>query len=135
VNSTACANAPSVDQVDSRRILVVDDDVSTARAIRVILSSAGYQPTLCHAGGEALAEAGRASPAAALVDIHLPDLSGLILAQKLRAMMGPDRPIIVVSGDTSMETLNSLSHVGATYFLSKPMNVGTLLERLKAWLA
>ena len=86
-------------------------------------------------GSAALEAAEREKPAAVLLDIHLPDLSGLILAQKLRSIMGPDRPIIMVSGDTSMETLNSLSHVGATYFFSKPMNVGSLLERLKEWLA
>jgi DNA-binding response OmpR family regulator len=71
--------------------------------------------------------------AAALVDIHLPDLSGLVVAQKLREMLGPDAPIVVVSGDTSMEVINALPHVGATYFFSKPLNVAYLLERMKEW--
>ena len=48
-----------------------------------------------------------------------------------REILGPDTPIIVLSGDTSMPTLNSLPHVGATYFFSKPVNAAHLLERLK----
>lgn len=119
----------------SRRILIVDDDVPTAKAMRAILANAGYDPMLCHMGNDALEVAREGSPVAALIDVHLPDLSGLILAQKIRSILGPQRPIIMVSGDTSMETLNSLAHVGATYFFSKPMNAGTLLERLRQCLA
>ena len=52
----------------------------------------------------------------------------------MRELLGPDVPIIVVSGDTSMEVINALSHVGATYFFSKPLNVPNLLERLKEWI-
>ena len=65
-----------------------------------------------------------------MVDIHLPDLNGLVITQKLRDQLGPRVPIIIVSGDTSMETLNSLAHVGATYFLSKPTSPSVLLQML-----
>ena len=66
-----------------------------------------------------------------MVDVHLPDMNGLILSQKLREQLGPEAPIIVLSGDTSMETLNSLSLVGATYFFSKPVNSEQLLDRIR----
>jgi CheY-like chemotaxis protein len=65
-----------------------------------------------------------------MVDIHLPDLNGLVITRKLCDQLGPRVPIIVVSGDTSMETLNSLAHVGATYFLSKPTSPAVLLQIL-----
>src|SRR4051812_7527820 len=99
--------------------------------MRLVLADAGYDPVVCHMGNDALACAQRDKPAAAVIDVHLPDLSGLILTQKLRQILGSDTPIIMVSGDTSMETLNSLPHVGATYFFSKPMNVESLIERLR----
>ena len=76
----------------------------------------------------------RSALVAALVDIHLPDLHGLVLSSKLRELLGPAVPIIVISGDTSMANLNALSHVGATYFLSKPLNPAALLARLKQYL-
>jgi DNA-binding response OmpR family regulator len=122
-------------QQEPRRILVVDDDVATAKAMHTILEDAGYEALLCHMGNDALKAARTSQPAAALIDVHLPDVNGLILAQQMRNILGPEKPIIMVSGDTSMETLNSLSHVGATYFFSKPMNAGSLLERLRQCLA
>ena len=63
----------------------------------------------------------------------MPDISGLVVSQKLREMLGPDVPIIVLSGDTSMQMLNSLPHVGATYFFSKPVNASQLVERMREW--
>ena len=116
-------------------ILVVEDDPSTARSVASILQRAGYETAVCHNGTAALNMARDLRPTAAMVDIHLPDLSGLILTQKLREQLGPGVPIIVVSGDTSMETLNSLSYVGATYFLSKPMAANVLLQLLGTCLA
>jgi DNA-binding response OmpR family regulator len=123
------SEAPTV--AKARKILVVEDDVTTARALRIILKDAGYEPTICHAGNEALEHARSNQPAAAMIDVHLPDLSGLILAQQIRQLVGKQIPIIMVSGDTSMETLNSLQHVGATYFLSKPLNRKSLIELMK----
>jgi DNA-binding response OmpR family regulator len=119
----------------SRKILIVDDDVTTARAIQVILREAGYDAATCHAGTAALDAARRDPPDAALIDIHLPDLNGMILAQQLRQLLGPDKPIVMLSGDTSMATLNSLPHVGATYFFSKPLSSSLLVQRLREWLA
>ena len=119
---------------NTRRILVVEDDRAAARALGRILSDAGYNPIVCHGGIEALASARAEPPAAAMIDVHLPDLNGLILAQQIRQIVGKQIPLIMVSGDTSMETLNSLHHVGATYFLSKPLNRKGLIEWMKEWI-
>jgi len=60
-------------------------------------------------------------------------MNGLVVAQKLRERIGPSGTIIILSGDTSLETLNSLPHVGATYFFSKPVSASKLVERLREW--
>jgi len=112
-------------------ILIVDDNSNVTKALAGLMKNAGYSPVACLSGAEALSYVQTTSPAAAVVDIHLPDISGLIVAQKLRDRFGPSIPIIVVSGDTSMETLNSLSHVGATYFFSKPISAQMLLQHLR----
>ncbi len=113
-------------------ILVVDDNRMVTRALSTLIRNAGYAPFACHSGADALAFAGgNTLPGAAVIDIHLPDINGLILSQKLRDRFGPDTPIIVVSGDTSMETIKSLPHVGATYFFPKPVNANALMQRLK----
>ena len=117
------------------RILIIDDSQPTAAALAAVLRRAAYQPTVAYRGHEGIERARDGDFAAAVVDIHLPDLSGLVVSQKLRELLGPRTPIIVLSGDTSMTTLNSLPHVGATYFFSKPVNAAHLLERLNEWLA
>ena len=115
------------------RILIIDDSPPTASALSALLRRADYETTVAHRGFEGIEAARAASFAAAVVDIHLPDLSGLVVSQKLREILGPGTPIIVLSGDTSMTTLNSLPHVGATYFFSKPVNASLLLQRLREW--
>jgi len=117
------------------RILIIDDSQPTANALAAVLRRADYETTVAYRGNAGIEQARSGSFAAAVVDIHLPDLSGLVVSQKLRELLGPQTPIIVLSGDTSMTTLNSLPHVGATYFFSKPVNASHLLERLREWLA
>ena len=68
---------------------------------------------------------------AAIIDIHLPDINGLILSRQLRDTLGPGTPIIVLSGDASMEVLNSLPHVGADYFFCKPVKGSLLVDRVR----
>jgi len=116
------------------RILVIDDSHPTADALSAVLRRAKYETAVAYRGIEGLEMARNGSYGAAVVDVHLPDLSGLVVSQKLREILGPRTPIIVLSGDTSMTTLNSLPHVGATYFFSKPVNASLLLERLREWL-
>ena len=116
-------------------ILLVEDDAGVAGAVVKYLEKSGFAVHLCHRGSEALEYVETVRPSAIITDIHLPDINGLVLSQKFRATLGDVLPIIVLSGDTSMETLKSLSHVGATYFLNKPVNFQLLHSRLNDFLA
>jgi DNA-binding response OmpR family regulator len=112
-------------------VLVVDDNESVVHALARLLSHEGWRVSICYNGMDALKQVEGEMLAAAVVDIHLPDISGLVLSSKLRERFGPKLPIIVLSGDTSMENIRSLEHVGATYFISKPFNSEHLVERLR----
>ena len=124
------AQAPSVPP-SLQSVLIVDDNAAVTHALGALIRKAGFETIPCHTGNDALTYCTGERPDAAVIDIHLPDLNGLILARSLREQLGPSVPIIVVSGDTSMETINSLPHVGATYFFSKPVNPAALMEQLK----
>jgi DNA-binding response OmpR family regulator len=115
-------------------ILIVDDNQLITQALRAFLTAAGFKVTPFNAGLAALRHAAEQRPDAAIIDIHLPDISGLVLTQRLRDLLGPRIPLIILSGDTSMETLNSLPHVGATYFFSKPVQGAQLIARLREWI-
>lgn len=127
---TAAPTLPSQGEV-----LVVEDNFSVAKALSGVLRGAGFDATPVHNASAALEHCRTAAPCAAVIDIHLPDFNGLLLAQKLRDRLGAATPIIIVSGDTSMETIKSLSQVGATYFFSKPVNAKALVAQLKELLA
>lgn len=114
-----------------KTIWVVDDNQVVTRALARVLKQSGFDPKLFHTGQAALKHPSDPPPAAAVIDIHLPDLSGLELAKSLRQRLGDRIPLIIVSGDTSMENLAALPRVGATYFFSKPLRPAQLLERLR----
>jgi DNA-binding response OmpR family regulator len=131
------SDAPIAAAVSPQVVMIVDDNQGTTKALSSLVRKAGFEPRGCLCAQEALdaldgADGSSAcKPMAAVIDIHLPDMNGLVLIQRIRERLGATTPIIVVSGDTSMETLRSLPHVGATYFFPKPMNAGALVEQLK----
>ena len=120
-----------MDEVVPRKVvLVVEDDVHLGKMLCAFLKRSGYDAQLAATGHDALDFCDHRCPAAIIADVHLPDLNGLILTSKLRQKFGKSMPIIVLSGDTSMEVIRSLSHVGATHFFNKPLNLDNLRQHL-----
>jgi FixJ family two-component response regulator len=141
VNPTFPNQAPGAEPAESPpppappSILIVDDNAPTTRGLGGLFRQAGYLPNTFHRGIDAIAFAEQCRPAGAIVDVHLPDISGLLVSRRLREILGPNVPIVVLSGDTSMEVLNSLPHAGATYFFRKPVPAAMLLERFRGLMA
>jgi CheY-like chemotaxis protein len=117
---------------EGARVLVVDDNQVVARTLLRLLRSEGYEPLVFESGQKALNYVRENRPDAAVIDIHLADLSGLEISRQLRQTHGPGLPIVVVSGDSSMETLRELPDCGTTLFLSKPVNATVLLDYLRS---
>ena len=134
-NAEATPLPPAAQDGSLHTVMLVEDNELVARGLNRLLTLNGYQTVVFNSGTPAIEYAQHHTPSAAVVDLHLPDLSGLVLIRNLRDRFGPDVPIIVCSGDTSMSTLNSLRHVGATFFLSKPVKGSQLIEEMKKWIA
>ena len=115
-------------------VLIVDDHQNVTRSLSRIVDHHGFAAAPVHTGQAAINYATIHPVSAVILDIHLPDISGLIVSQRLRDRLGPKTPIIILSGDGSMETLNSLPHVGATYFYRKPIQSAQLIEHLRSLL-
>jgi CheY-like chemotaxis protein len=128
-------NTPAPSPIGRASILIVDDYEPTSRGLEFLFRDAGYEPTIFAEGLAALEYVQDHKPIAAVIDIHLPDISGLIVTQRLREILGPRAPIVILSGDASMEVLNSLPHVGATYFFRKPVSGAMLVEHFRERLA
>src|SRR3954469_14293703 len=112
------------------RILVVDDEPETCRLLQTVLAEAGYPVELAASGAEALDKVGRIAPAAVILDLLLPDMSGLDLCQQLRAWSAA--PILVVSATTDARTKAQAFDRGADDYLAKPFAIDEFLARLRA---
>jgi DNA-binding response OmpR family regulator len=111
-------------------VLVADDDPALSQALAATLRNAGYSVQVAVTGGQAMAYVRDHRILAAVVDIHMPDVHGLVLSQQLRAACGPAIPILILSGDSSMSVINSLPFAGATYYFRKPVVAKLLLDKL-----
>jgi DNA-binding NarL/FixJ family response regulator len=100
-------------------ILLVDDDPVFRGLARRVLEASGLEIAAeAGTGAEALALARRAPPAAAIVDVGLPDGSGVALACELAALPVPPR-VVLVSTDPDAVGADDLRRSGAAAFIPK----------------
>ena len=112
------------------RILVAEDNPVNQRVIRGLLEHAGHQTFLAHDGEEALAMLESASPPyhLAIVDMHMPQLSGPEVALRWRFMENGHLPIIMLTADARAEARTACEEAGADAFLTKPINSRELID-------
>jgi two-component system KDP operon response regulator KdpE len=114
------------------RILVVDDEPEITRALRSILTAHGFDPVLAASAAEGLDLLQRRRPDLLLLDLVLPDQSGLDVTRTIRQDLGLDLPIIVLSAHGEEEGKVQALDLGADDFLTKPFGVNELLARMRA---
>jgi two-component system KDP operon response regulator KdpE len=114
------------------RILVVDDEEQIRRALRSILSSRGYLLEMAATGEEALLKAIDAPPDLVILDLMLPDGSGIDVCRELRTWMAA--PILILSVRANEADKILALDEGADDYLTKPFSAGELLARIRALL-
>ena len=114
------------------RILVVDDEEQIRRALRSILSSRGYVLEMAATGEEALLKAIDAPPDLVVLDLMLPDRSGIEVCRELRTWM--TAPILILSVKANEADKILALDEGADDYLTKPFSAGELLARIRALL-
>jgi len=122
------------EQIEGRRVLVVDDDDVFRNRLCRALTQRGWQVNSAQNGDEAIAIAGKANSDLALVDLRMPGMDGIDLVEKLREQNAAVT-IIVLTGYGSIPTTISAMKKGADYYLSKPADADQILaafERLQA---
>lgn len=132
VAPNSVADQRGTNGVAARRILVVDDNVDSAKSLAMILSMQGHQVKTAHDGPEALAEAKKFNPTVVLLDLGLPGMNGYEVAQSLRAE--PDNltmKIVAVTGWGSIDDRRRSKAVGFDHHLTKPVDCAAL-DRLLA---
>ncbi|MFN8636977.1 MAG: response regulator transcription factor [Chloroflexota bacterium] len=114
------------------RVLVVDDEPEITRALRSILTGNGFEPVLAATAEEGLEQLDHRRPDLLLLDLVLPDMSGLDVCRIVRQERGLDLPIVVLSAHGEEELKVQALDLGADDFLTKPFGVKELLARMRA---
>jgi two-component system sensor histidine kinase RpfC len=112
------------------RILVAEDNPVNQRVLRGLLEHAGHEAFLAHDGEEALAmlESDDNSFDLAIIDMHMPQLSGPEVVQRWRFMENGRLPIIMLTADAREEAEHASAEAGADIFLTKPVNSRELID-------
>ncbi|HZE31446.1 MAG TPA: response regulator [Actinoallomurus sp.] len=112
------------------RVLVVDDEPMTVRALELNLRAREYEVTVARNGSAALHQAAEWRPDTVLLDLGLPDLDGVEVISGLRGWS--QMPIIVVSGRIESSDKIAAQDASADDYITKPFGVGELLARIRA---
>jgi len=121
--------------VNTKTILVIDDDAMNREVMEAFLMAESYQVLLAHNGTEGLQLAKQHMPDLILLDVRMPDLSGYEVCAELKADK-PTRfiPIMLVTGFDAPEDRKLGVAAGADDFLSRPFNGEQLLQRVASLL-
>jgi diguanylate cyclase (GGDEF)-like protein/PAS domain S-box-containing protein len=114
-------------------IAVIEDDDRLRESLVTLLQAYGYRTVHCGSKHEASALITRGDVALVLLDLRLHDESGLDVLKNFRAA-GYSTPVVVLSGDTMIESAISALNLGAQDYLRKPCAPEMLLHRVDATL-
>src|SRR3954447_21559228 len=112
------------------KVLVVDDEPQILRALRINLSVRGYEVVTASTGGGALRAAADEHPDVVILDLGLPDMSGIDVIGGLRGWL--TAPIIVLSARTDSADKVGALDAGADDYVTKPFGMDEFLARLRA---
>jgi PAS domain S-box-containing protein len=114
----------------SAAILVVEDDKVFSNYLKNLLGFNGYRIQLAETGQEALKCISREEADLVLMDIGLPDMDGRSLL-KCIGTDAPDTPVILMTGDASIESATKALQSGAFDYLAKPLEPGKLFKTIQ----
>ncbi len=113
-----------------QRILVVDDEPQITRVLRRSLAARGYETQVASCGEEALEIFGAWKPDLVITDLSMPNMGGLALCRRIRAVS--QTPIIVLSVKGEERAKVEALDAGADDYVTKPFGIDELLARVRA---
>ena len=112
----------------AKRILVVEDDADNRRIVAKVLTGEGYEVIEVATGAEAVAAVHQQRPDLILLDIMMPQMSGMEVLDRLRANPATAGvPVILVTAKDQDEDLLAGYKYGADYYITKPFSAKQLL--------
>src|SRR5512138_1689309 len=119
-------------QKDTKRkplVYIVDDDDGMRRALTVLITTVGYQPIAFAKPTEFLSKYDPGQPGCLVLDVRMPEMSGLEVQQQLNKA-GSMLPVILISGHGDIPMAVQAMKDGAFDFLQKPFRDQELIDRI-----
>jgi putative two-component system response regulator len=132
-STPASADPPPLRDIKLSRILIVDDEPLNIEVVRSYLEMEGYRHIAAtESAAETLPLIGRFRPDLILLDIHMPEVSGLDILRVIRADRATATiPVVILTATSTNQTKLEALQYGATDLLSKPLHEGELLARIR----
>jgi CheY-like chemotaxis protein len=122
--------------VNSIRILCVEDSINVQQMLSFILKKAGYTPLIANNGREAIEKAKSLKPDLILMDIMMPDVSGIQAIKHIKSDGTTQHiPILVLSAYTSSKLVSQAIEAGAAKYLEKTIVPEELVQIIASHLA
>src|ERR1700722_13118030 len=111
-------------------VVVVDDDISVRESLELLIENEGWHPALFESAEEFLTRLPTLVPSCLILDVNLPDLSGLDIQQRITAEKS-SIPIIFITGYGDIPTSVRAMKAGAAEFLTKPLDDGLVIQAIR----
>ncbi len=125
------ATAPKDDTETATRILIADDDQRITKGLARALRRHGFTVFEAFSGRQAMEIVADSPPEIALVDLVMPEVSGYEIVHHLKTNHAESTHVIVMTGDQEWETELAAFKVGADDYLTKPVHLLRLLQRIE----
>jgi two-component system KDP operon response regulator KdpE len=112
------------------QILLVDDELSIQKAMEPLLRSRGYSVTVAGTGREALDFFARDRPDLLILDLGLPDITGIEVCRRVREVV--DTPILILSARGAEKDKVAALDLGADDYMTKPFGPEEMMARVRA---
>ena len=115
-----------------KSILIVEDNEKNLKLLRDVLQFKGYRTIEARTGMEGLRMAVQEHPALILMDIQLPDISGIAALRELRAdPLTRAIPVVAVSASAMQEEQETITNSGFDGYIMKPIDIKGFLEQVE----
>src|SRR5512143_578712 len=102
-------------------VLIVDDEPNILASLRRALEVEGYRALVAGGGAAALDKVTHEGPDLVLLDVVMPEMDGLEVLRRLKELQ-PDLPVVMMSGNATIDTAVRATKLGAYDFVEKPLS-------------
>ncbi len=121
--------------VQHKKVLAVDEDATMTRVLRDNISNTGVEVVTASSRSEAIEKFRTELPDLVVLDVLMPGMSGFEVSREIR-VLDPEKkiPIIMLTGLKAEADAGQARASGATEFISKPVDVKSLVKKIRSYL-